>query len=136
MIIATTVVIIITILLFLIITIIIIIIIIINNINSDGSINKNQVILLKKYFLKLCLKVFKLSVCFNVSGIWFQNEGPIKDKTFYQRLHFGKVVPQTSITFGRKFKNFIQVVRTTAIDKFKHDWNNTLFKPSNDWQPV
>ena len=66
MIIATTVVIIITILLFLIITIIIIII---NNINSDGSINKNQVILLKKYFLKLCLKVFKLSVYFNVSGI-------------------------------------------------------------------
>ena len=66
MIIATTVVvIIITILLFLIITIIIII----NNINSDGSINKNQVILLKKYFLKLCLKVFKLSVYFNVSGI-------------------------------------------------------------------
>ena len=67
MIIATTVVIIITILLFLIITIIIIIII--NNINSDGSINKNQVILLNKYFLKLCLKVFKLSVYFNVSGI-------------------------------------------------------------------
>ena len=90
MIIATTVVIIITILLFLIITIIIIII---NNINSDGSINKNQVILLKKYFLKLCLKVFKLSVYFNVSGIWFRNEGPIKDKTFYQRLHFEKVVP-------------------------------------------
>ena len=65
MIIATTVVvIIITILLFIIITIIII-----NNINSDGNVNKNQVILLKKYFLKLCLKVFKLSVYFNVSGI-------------------------------------------------------------------
>ena len=27
----------------------------------------------------------------------------------------------------------IQVAQTITIDKFKHDWNSTLFKPSNDW---
>ena len=54
-----------------------------NNINNNGNVSKNQVIWLKKCFLRLCLKVFKLSVFFNVSGIWFQNEGPIKDKAFW-----------------------------------------------------
>ena len=58
MIIAITVVIIIIILLILII-IIIIIIIINDNINNNGNISKNQVIWLKKCFLRLCLKVFK-----------------------------------------------------------------------------
>ena len=57
MIIAITVVIIIIILLILI--IIIIIIIINDNINNNGNISKNQVIWLKKCFLRLCLKVFK-----------------------------------------------------------------------------
>ena len=47
------------------------------------NVSKNQAIWLKKCFLMLCLKVFKLSVFFNVSGIWFQNEGPIKDKAFW-----------------------------------------------------
>ena len=56
MIIAITVVIIIIILLIL---IIIIIIIINDNINNNGNISKNQVIWLKKCFLRLCLKVFK-----------------------------------------------------------------------------
>ena len=41
---------------------------------------KNQVIWLKRCFLRLCWKVFKLSVFFNVSGIWFDKEGPIKDQ--------------------------------------------------------
>ena len=54
-----------------------------NYIINNGSVSKNQVIWLKKCFLRLCLKVFKLSVFFNVSGIWFQNEGPIKDKAFW-----------------------------------------------------
>ena len=54
MIIAITVVIIIIILL-----ILIIIIIINDNINNNGNISKNQVIWLKKCFLRLCLKVFK-----------------------------------------------------------------------------
>ena len=53
MIIAITVVIIIIILL------ILIIIIINDNINNNGNISKNQVIWLKKCFLRLCLKVFK-----------------------------------------------------------------------------
>ena len=67
MIIAITVVIVITLLL---------LIILINNfINNNGNVSKNQVIWLRKCFLRLCLKVFKLSAFFNVSGIWFQNEG-------------------------------------------------------------
>ena len=53
MIIAITVVIIIIILL------ILIMIIINDNINNNGNISKNQVIWLKKCFLRLCLKVFK-----------------------------------------------------------------------------
>ena len=75
MIIAITVVIIIIILLLL-------IIIIIDNINNNGNVSKNQVIWLKKCFLRVCLTVFKLSVFCNVSGIWFQSEGPMKDKAF------------------------------------------------------
>ena len=60
--------------------IILLLLIIINNtINNNGNISKNQVIWLKKCFLRLCLNVFKLLVFFNVSGIWFQNEEPIKD---------------------------------------------------------
>ena len=52
---------------------------------------KNQVIWLKKCFLRLCLKVFKLLVFFNVSGIWFHNEGPIKDKAFWPMFVFREV---------------------------------------------
>ena len=54
-IIATTVVIIIITLLFL-------IILINNNINSYGNVSKNQVISLRKRFLRLCLKVFKACI--------------------------------------------------------------------------
>ena len=57
MVIAITVVITITILLLLI--IIIIIIITNNNIDVNDNVSKNQVIWLKKRFLRLCLKVFK-----------------------------------------------------------------------------
>ena len=32
----------------------------------------------------------------------------------------------SNITFRHKFEDFIQAVRTTAIDKFKDDWNNTF----------
>ena len=66
-----------------IIIILLLLMIIINNNNNNGNVSKNQVIWLKRCFLRLYLKVFKLSVFFNVSGIWFQNEGPIKDKAFY-----------------------------------------------------
>ena len=41
-----------------------------------------------------------------------------------------------SLTFRRKFENFIQLERTMLNDKFKHNWNNTLFKPSTGKQPV
>ena len=82
MIIAVTVVIIIILLLLIILTN--------NNNNNNGNVSKNQVIWLKKCFLRLCLKVFKLSVFFNVSGIWFQNEGPIKDKAFWPVFVFRK----------------------------------------------
>ena len=64
----------------------VIIIITINNINNKDNVNKNQVIWLKKCFLRLCLKVFKLLAFFNVSGIRFQNEVPMKDKAFWLLL--------------------------------------------------
>ena len=51
---------------------------------------KNQVVWLKKCFLRLCLKVLKLSVFFNVSGILFLNEGPIKDKALWPVFVFWK----------------------------------------------
>ena len=70
--------------------VIIIIIIIKNYINNNGNVNKNQVILLKKYFLRLCSKVFKLSVFFTVFEILFQNEWPIKDKAFWLVFVFQK----------------------------------------------
>ena len=69
---------------------IVIIIIIKNYINNNGNVNKNQVILLKKYFLRLCSKVFKLSVFFTVFEILFQNEWPIKDKAFWLVFVFRK----------------------------------------------
>ena len=63
--------------------ILLLVIIIINN-------NNNQVIWLKKCILRLCLKVFKLFAFLNVSAIWFQNEGPMKDKTFWLVFVFWK----------------------------------------------
>ena len=53
-------------------------------------INNNQVIWLNKLFLNLFLKVFKLLVFINVSGIWFQNKAPTKDKAFWPVFVFRK----------------------------------------------
>ena len=61
-----------------------------NDINNNGNVSKNQVILLKKCFLRLCLKVFKLLIFFNFSGIWFQSEEPMKDKAFWPVFVFQK----------------------------------------------
>ena len=75
-----------------IITIILLLLIILtdDNINNNGNVSKNQVIWLKKYSLRICLKVFKLSVFFNVFGIWFQNGEPIKVKAFWPVFVFRK----------------------------------------------
>ena len=111
--IAIPVVIMITILLLLLIIIIIIIIIIIsnNNTNNNGNVSKSQVIWLTECFLRLCLKLLKLSVFFNVSGIWFQNEGPIKDKAFWPvfvfrkgRLSFKKLLLKLTLPSGGNSK--------------------------------
>ena len=50
-----------------------------NNDNSkNDNDNKNQFICWKKCFLRLCLKLFKLLSFFNVLGICFKNELPMK----------------------------------------------------------
>ena len=89
-------------------------IILINNIN-DGNVIKNQVIWLKKCFLRLCLKVFKLSVFFNVSEIWFQNEGPIKDKAFWPMFVFQK----GCLSFKKLFLKLILPLGTNSKTSFK-----------------
>ena len=106
MIIAITVVIIITLLLLL---------ILININNNDGNVSKNQVIWLKKCFLRLCLKVFKLSVFFNVSGIWFQNVGPMKDKAFWPVFVFWKGY----LSFKKLFLKLILPLGTNSKTSFK-----------------
>ena len=75
-----------------IIIILLLLIIIINKNNNNDNAIKNQVIWLKKCFLRICLNVFKLLVFFDVSGIWFQNQRPIKDKVFDWCLYLEKVV--------------------------------------------
>ena len=40
----------------------------------------------KKYFFKLCLKVLKFLVHLSVSGVLFQNVGPIYDKASWPVL--------------------------------------------------
>ena len=72
------------------ITVVIIKIIIIINVNNNENVSENQVIWFKKCFLRLYLKVFKLSVFFSVCGILFQNEGSIKDKAFWPVFVFWK----------------------------------------------
>ena len=109
-----------------------------HNINNNGNVKKNQVIWLKKCFLRLSLKVFKLSVFLNVSGIWFQNKGPIKDfwpMLVFRKGHlsFKKLFLKQTLTSDTNSKTCNWAI---AIDKFKHDWNNALFKPSNDTQRV
>ena len=90
-------------------------IILINNINNNGNVIKNQVIWLKKCFLRLCLKVFKLSVFFNVSEIWFQNEGPIKDKAFWPMFVFQK----GCLSFKKLFLKLILPLGTNSKTSFK-----------------
>ena len=92
----------------------VIIIITINNINNKDNVNKNQVIWLKKCFLRLCLKVFKLSV-FYVSRIWFQNEGPIKDKAFWPEFVFQK----GCLSFKKLFLKLILPSGTNSKTSFK-----------------
>ena len=98
-----------------IIILLVIIIITINNINNKDNVNKNQVIWLKKCFLRLCLKVFKLSVFFNVSGIWFQNEGPMKDKAFWPVFVFWK----GCLSFKKLFLKLILPLGTNLKTSFK-----------------
>ena len=89
-------------------------------------------------FNLIWLKLFTL---LNVCGILIQNEGPIKDKAFWPVFVFRKGLFSfktsklilLNITNRGNFENFIQVVWTTAIDKFKHDSNNALFKSSTKW---
>ena len=97
------------------ITLLLLIILINNNINNNGNVSKNQVIWLKKCFLRLCLKVFKLSVFFNVSGIWFQNEGPIKDKTFLPVFVFRK----GCLNFKKLFLKLILTEDANSKTSFK-----------------
>ena len=59
---------------------------------NNDNVNKNRVIWWQKCFLRLCLKVFKLLAFFNVSRIWFQNEGPRKDKAFWPVFVFWEFV--------------------------------------------
>ena len=91
-----------------IIIILLLLIILINN-NNNGNVSKNQVIWLKKCFLRLSLKVLKLLAFFNVSGIWFQNQGPLKDNYFWPvfvfckgRLSFKKLFLQLILPCGCK----------------------------------
>ena len=98
-----------------IILLVIIIITTINNINNKDNVNKNQVIWLKKCFLRLCLKVFKLSVFFNVSGIWFQNEGPMKDMAFWPVFVFRK----SYLSFKKLFLKLILPSDVNSKTSFK-----------------
>ena len=86
-----------------------------NDINNNGKVSKNQVIWLKKCLLRLCLKVFKLLISFNVSEIWFQNEGLIKDKAFWQvfvfrkgRLSFKKLFLKLTLPSGANLKTLFK----------------------------
>ena len=72
------------------ITLLLLIILINDNINNNGNIIKKSSHMIEEMLLILCLKEFKLSVFFNVSGIWFKNEGPIKDKAFWPVFVFRK----------------------------------------------
>ena len=93
----------------------VIIIITINNINNKDNVNKNQVIWLKKCFLRLCLKVFKLLAFFNVSGIRFQNEVPMKDKAFWLLFVFRKGL----LSLKKLFLKLILASGTNSKTSFK-----------------
>ena len=87
-----------------------------NNNNNNGNFSKNQVIWLKKCFLRLCLKVFKLSVFFNVPGIWLQNEGPIKYKAFWSVFVFQK----GRLSFKKLFLKLILPLGVSSKTSFKY----------------
>ena len=76
---------------------------------------KNQVIWSKKCFLRLCLKVFKLSVFFNVSVIWFQNEGPMKYEAFWPVFVFRK----SRLSFKKLFLKLILLSGANSKTSFK-----------------
>ena len=99
--------------LMIIILLLVIIMIMINNNNNNA--NKNQVIWLKKCFLRLCLKVFKLSVFFNVSGIWFQIEGPMKNEAFSSMFVFWK----GCLSFKKLFLKLVLPLNANLKTSFK-----------------
>ena len=66
---------------------------------------------LKKCVLRLYLKVFKLSNFFNISGIWFQNEGPIKDKAFWPVF----IIREGRLSFKKLFLK--QILPSSANSK-------------------
>ena len=111
-----------------------------DNVEHNNNANKNQAIWLKKCFLSLRIKVFKLLVFYFSLGFDSKMKDQWRTKAFWLVFAFPKDFLSfklfSNITFRHKFEDFIQAVRTTAIDKFKDDWNNTLFKPSNNWQAV
>ena len=70
---------------------------------------------MKKCFLRLCLKLFKFSVFFNVSGIWIQNQGSIKDKAFWPVFVFQK----SHLSFKKLFLKLILPSDANSKTSFK-----------------
>ena len=64
---------------------------------------------------EMIFKVFKLSVFFNVSGIWFQNEGPMKDKAFWPVFVFRK----DRLSFKKLFLKLILASVANSKTSFK-----------------
>ena len=81
--------------------------------------NKDQLekyIYIKNNFDKLLTNsVFDLSVFFNVSGIWFLNKGPIKDKAFWPVLVFRKGL----LSFKKLFLKLILPSGANSKTSFK-----------------
>ena len=98
-----------------IIIILLLLLIINNNNNNNDHVTKNQIIWLKKCFLRLCLLVFKLLVYVSVSGIWFQNVGPMKDKGFWPVFVFGK----GRLNFKKLWRRDVVVITTAQLHSTK-----------------
>ena len=62
------------------------------------------------------LKSFKLSVFYNVSRIWFKNEGPIKDKAFWPVFVFRK----GPLSFKKLFLNLTLPSGANSKTSFKY----------------
>ena len=95
--------------------IILLLLMILNSNINNSNFSKNQVIWLKKCFLRLCLKVFKLLVFFNVFGIWFQNERPIKYKAFWPVFVF----QEGCLSFQKLFLKLILPSGASSKTSFK-----------------